>query len=86
MHRTPEGATLEVESPPAPRPAAEQPHVVALAPAEGLRSERDVNRWLLVLMLVLCGAFAGSFARFILYPAIGTVASAPADRWNSDGP
>ena len=86
MNRTTGGATVEVESPSIAQPVSPPIPVREPVPAPATRPARNVNRWLLVLMIVLGGTFAGAFARFVLYPAITTVAGVPADGAHADGP
>jgi hypothetical protein len=85
MHRISGSATVEVESPVIAQPISKPSPAPEFDQQTDARPARDRSRWLLVLMIVLCGTFAGGFAKFVLYPAI-RAAAAPADHGILDGP
>ena len=84
MRQTAGGSTVELESP-SLAPSIPSPHPV-VAPAPRAQPHHTANRWLLVIMLVLCGTFAGALVKFVLFPASARVAGVPATGAHSEGP
>lgn len=62
------------------------PRVVDSPPASIVRLERKSDRWSLVILLTLSCLFAVVFGKFVLSPAVDSLAGNPTSSWIADGP